>query len=60
MRDNSTLQYVRDCMENEGTSNAFTCYSDFPEVQDEEFHRLRRAYLEAYNAIETYVMERTS
>lgn len=54
-RDCSTLQYVRDCVENEAFDYAFVDYSHFEEVKDEEFHRLRQAYLEARKALAAYL-----
>lgn len=40
---------------NDGMDYAFRCYSTFDEVEDEEFHRLREAYLDASYALEEYV-----
>lgn len=54
-RDRTTLEYVRFCCENECFPFAFTDYSDFKEVKDEEFHRLRLAYLEAGKALAGYL-----
>jgi hypothetical protein len=51
----STLRYVRATVENEGFDYAFRHYCAFEEVQDEEFHRLRRAYIRAAEALNEYV-----
>lgn len=48
-------EYVRDTIENEGFDYAFEHYSDYDDVYDNEFHRLRKAYLEARKALEDYV-----
>lgn len=44
-------------IENEGLEYAVRHYSDFKEIKDEEFHRLRQAFVEAANALEAYVGE---
>lgn len=50
-----TLQDVRDKIESEGFDYAFRFYSHFKEVEDPEFHRLRTAYVEAANALDSYL-----
>jgi hypothetical protein len=57
--DESTLEYVADCMECEGFDYCFRFYSHFAEVEDPEFHRLRSAYVNAANALEEYVQAHT-
>lgn len=52
---NSTIQYVADTIDNEGFDYAFVNYSSFDEVEDEEFHRLRKAYVAAQAELEAYV-----
>lgn len=51
----SDLEYVRDTIENEGFDYAFVDYSSFTEIKDEEFHKLRKAYVEAAEALREYV-----
>jgi hypothetical protein len=51
------LQYVRYCMDNEGLDYCFRNYSEFEEVQDEEFQKLRKAYVDAAEALDTYVKD---
>lgn len=53
------LQYVRNCIEGEGFDYAFVGYSSFREVEDEEFHRLRLAYIAAHEELQDYIFERT-
>lgn len=48
-------QYVLNIIDNEGFDYAFTGYSDFKEVKDPEFHRLRKAYLKAAKELEKYL-----
>lgn len=55
-----TLQDVRDIVEWEGFDYAFVDYSDFDGVEDEEFHRLRLAYLAAHDALASYLEANTS
>lgn len=51
----STLRYVADKVEHEGFHYAFRSYSNFKEVKDEEFHKLRVAYLDAAKALADYI-----
>lgn len=55
----ATLQDVRDRVEIEGFEYAFRSYSDFPEVEDPEFHRLREAFVKAADELEVYLNART-
>lgn len=50
-----SLEYVRDKIETEGFDYAFRMYSEFESVKDEEFHRLRKAYVEAAEALDAYL-----
>jgi hypothetical protein len=49
------LDYVRDTIENEGFGYAFIDYSDFADIKDEEFHRLRKLYVEAHEKLAAYL-----
>jgi hypothetical protein len=42
-------------IENEGFDYAFNHYSDFQEIIDPEFHRLREAYINAQKNLEKYI-----
>ena len=53
-------EYVQHKMENEGFHYCFECYSDFNEIIDEEFHRLRKEYLIAAKLLENYVNDKAS
>lgn len=46
---------ITDIIESEGFEYAFECYSSFDDVDDEEFHELRRAYLDAMGALADYI-----
>ncbi|HDR1108773.1 TPA: hypothetical protein QB401_001263 [Pasteurella multocida] len=48
-------EYLQSIIENEGFDYAFVGYSHFKEIQDEEFHKLRLAYLAAQKALEDYI-----
>jgi len=54
MADLSDVKYR---MEEEGIDYCFRCYSSFKEINDEKFHRLRNAYLDAAEALERYVKD---
>ena len=49
------LWEVAACVDNEGFDYAFRNYSDFKEVKDEEFHKLRKAYVDAADALAEYI-----
>jgi hypothetical protein len=49
-----TLAYVRNTVNLEGFDYAFRHYSNFEEVKDPEFHRLREAYVAAAEALAKY------
>ena len=51
------LEDVRYKTESEWFDYAFRHYSDFEEVKDSEFHRLRKAYVDAANALDKYLPE---
>ena len=53
------INYVRSCMDNEGFYYCFRSYSHFTEVKDEEFQKLRQAYVDAADALEKYVNDKT-
>ena len=47
--------YIINTIENEGFEYAFESYSDFDEINDPEFHKLRNAYLNALSDLQVYV-----
>lgn len=49
------FKYVLDTIYEEGFEYAFVDYSEFNEIEDEEFHKLRKAYLAAREALAEYV-----
>lgn len=48
-------QQVWDTVDQEGFDYSFRGYSSFDEIKDAKFHQLRKAYVEAANALEEYV-----
>lgn len=42
-------------VDQEGFDYTFRSYSDFSEIEDLEFHRLRQAYIDAANNLENYL-----
>lgn len=46
---------VQATIDNEGFAYAFIDYSDFEEIKDEEFHRRRKAFCDAYEALKEYI-----
>lgn len=50
-----TLEQVAGIVDNEGFDYAFRHYSDFKEVKDVEFHRLRREYVDAAILLADYI-----
>jgi hypothetical protein len=49
------MEYIRDHAENEGFDYCFTGYSDFLDIKDEEFHKLRVAYVKAAEELKGYL-----
>jgi hypothetical protein len=49
------LDYVRGCIDNESFDYAFVHYSHFENINDQEFHRLREAYLKAGKELAEYL-----
>lgn len=52
---NEELETVRDAIDIEGFDYTFIHYSDFDEVKDTVFHKLRLAYIDAAQALQNYV-----
>lgn len=50
-----TWNFVAYKMDYEGFDYCFRCYAAFEEMKDEEFHTLRQAYIDAAQALESYV-----
>ncbi len=42
-------------IDNEGFNYCFIHYSDFREIQNERFHELRKAYIDAYNELNSFI-----
>ena len=49
------MENVRDRADCEGFDYAFRHYSAFEEVEDEEFHKLRKAYVKAAEELASYI-----
>lgn len=49
------FRYVLETIEQEGFDYAFVNYSDFDEIKDEEFHKIRLAFLAARKALTDYI-----
>jgi len=45
-------------MHDEGFHYCFHSYSNWKEINDEEFHKLRQAYLDSAKALEDYINEK--
>lgn len=48
-------KFVKNTVESEGFHYAFAGYSNFYDVKDKKFHRLRKAYLKATAQLEEYI-----
>lgn len=42
-------------IDNEGFDYTFESYSDWSEIEDEEFHKLRKAYLKVRKKLEDHI-----
>jgi hypothetical protein len=47
-------EYVQAVVENESFDYAFRSYTDFADIHDVEFHRLREAYVKAADELAEY------
>ena len=52
-------EYVLQRINQEGFHYCFTHYSNFSEIEDNEFHRLRLASLAASRVLETYIKDQS-
>jgi len=50
--------YLHSKMKNEGFHYCFKHYSKFTEIQDDEFHRLRKEYLRTSEELENYILKK--
>jgi hypothetical protein len=50
--------FLHSKMENEGFHYCFKHYSSFEEIEDEQFHQLRKKYLEVAEQLEKYVKDK--
>lgn len=53
--DTAQKTYVADIIDCEGFEYAFVHYSNFDDVKDEEFHKLRLAFIEARKKLQEYI-----
>ena len=51
-------EMVRYRMDSEGMEYCFKSYSSFEEIEDEDFHKLRKELLEKMREIRTFVTEK--
>jgi hypothetical protein len=54
--ENWTYLYAK--MRDEGFHYCFKHFSSFEEIEDEEFHKLRKQYLEAAELLEKYIQNK--
>ena len=50
--------YLHSKMEQEGLHYCFKHYSNFEEIEDEDFHKLRERYLEIADQLKKYVEDK--
>ncbi len=48
-------EYILSVIDQEGFDYTFVDYSDFKAIKDKEFHKLRKAYIDAHKALEQYI-----
>jgi len=53
------FQYIKAKMRDEGFHYCFKHYSRFEEINDKEFHKMRKKYLKWANKLEEYVNEKS-
>lgn len=52
---NSDAGYVKATIQNEGFHYCFVHYSDFKNIKDELFHKLRNQYLDSMDELQKYI-----
>lgn len=58
--ERENYESVRYRMDDEGMDYCFEHYSQFEEIEDEEFHKLRREFLESTLKLRSYVENKLS
>lgn len=53
-----SFESVRYRIREEGIDYCFKHYSDFEDIEDKAFHKLRKAYIKANEEIQEYINER--
>jgi Zn-finger domain-containing protein len=53
------VNFLRNKMKNEGFHYCFKHYSNWDEIEDEEFHKLRKYYLQYAELLENYLKVKT-
>ena len=48
-------KYVRDKCDNEGFDYNFMYWSSYGDIKDDEFHKLRKEYIEAHRKLAKYI-----
>lgn len=51
--------WINAVVDNEGFDYAFMCYSDFDDIKDLEFHKLRKEYINAHEKLQSYIEKKT-
>lgn len=54
------FQYVQSKMQDEGFDYCFIHYSDFEEIKDEQFHILRKKYIQAQKELKKYILDKAN
>jgi sugar phosphate isomerase/epimerase len=55
LKDKFDMKYVQSIITDEGFAYAMSGHSAFEEVDDEEFHMLRNAYIDATEDLQNYI-----
>ena len=55
MSDQTTIEFVIECVNIDGFDYTFIDYSDFEEVTDAKFQKLRQAYVDAHKELYDYL-----
>jgi len=53
------FQYIKAKMRDEGFHYCFKHFSSFEDINDKEFHKMRKKYLKWANKLEEYVNEKS-
>lgn len=60
MEEENQFDYLLSKIDNEGFDYCFVGYSNWEDIQDEKFHKLRKQYISAQENLENYIKQNSN